>query len=77
MSSSTVLCLAIQTQRFLPWKAPTPDWQAWLVCCAVVDAGGDPTGGANCYRYSEPIEHVPSWATPDKFTVQIGAFRVL
>lgn len=50
----------------------------FLRCCEVIDAPGisDPTIGATLYHSYHPGDpHWPAWATQDKFTTQIGAFR--
>ena len=62
-------------------KFPVPskpvDWVAWLECCDVVDAldtDFDPSAGANHY-YSLPIGREPSWAPPERLTLEVGKLR--
>lgn len=59
---------------------PTPDWNAFLDCCAVIEAcaalPADPTSGANMYHsFPAGDPHTPSWADPKKHTCDIGAFH--
>ena len=61
-----------------PSAAVSPDWNAWLDCCAVVEApiGADPTDGATGYHsFPEGDPHTPSWADPARHTCDIGAFH--
>ncbi len=56
---------------------PAPGDSAFPDCCAAVDSGEpDPTNGATHY-HSFPAGHQdwPIWATPDKLTATIGAFK--
>lgn len=64
----------------------SPDWQAWLDCADVasVPLGADPTNGANGYvsLVKDPATGelvIPpaarAWATPERQTCAIGAFR--
>lgn len=58
----------------LPDPCKPAEWKAWLECCDVVDSSeADPTSGATHY-FSVDIAP-PAWATPDKFTIALGAFR--
>jgi N-acetylmuramoyl-L-alanine amidase len=58
----------------MPNPKVTGDWNAWLECCAVVDAETqDPTSGAN-YYFDLSIKP-PDWADPVRQTAQIGAMR--
>ena len=58
----------------LPNPAHTADFTAWLNICDLVDRQtADQTQGATHY-FSVDIEP-PAWASPEHFTVQIGAFR--
>jgi len=58
----------------------SPDWLAWLDCADVASTplSADPTNGANGY-VSLVNGEIPagarSWATPERQTVAIGAFR--
>lgn len=60
--------------RLMPNPKNAADWTAFLSCCDLVDAvDEDPTKGATHY-FSIDI-NPPSWALPEKQTVQIGSFR--
>lgn len=59
----------------------TPDYKAFLDCEVVVTntLGSDPTLGATNYVSVDKDGNIPesakAWATENKFTVAIGAFR--
>ena len=60
--------------KLWPRKVQAGDWQAWLEIQAMIDADPpDNTGGATHY-FSEGIQ-VPTWADPDKATVEIKPFK--
>jgi Cell Wall Hydrolase len=64
-----------------PGNPTSPDWRAWLDCQTVVEVAieADPTHGATNYVSVDKNGDIPegakAWATEDKFTVAIGAFR--
>lgn len=61
----------------LPNPKNKPDWDAWVVCCNVVDTPllADPTDGANHYESLGPKDKKPGWCDPNKITCVIGPFR--
>ena len=74
--------VCLQAHQFSCWNSSDPQRdkypkvgdQEYAVAVAICQQpGADPTGGATCY-YDQSIT-APSWATPDKFTVQIGKLR--
>jgi spore germination cell wall hydrolase CwlJ-like protein len=72
----------LEAYQFSCWNSSDPqrnlypkagDQQYAKVCAVNSLPASDPTYGANMY-YDNSIPP-PSWATPDKFTVQIGNLR--
>jgi N-acetylmuramoyl-L-alanine amidase len=72
----------LQAYQFSCWntndpqrnKYPPPGDVAYSVAYAIAeDPGPDPTLGATSYH--DTSIQPPPWATPDKFTVQIGRLR--
>jgi spore germination cell wall hydrolase CwlJ-like protein len=62
-----------------PLQGAGADWKAFEAICDTVvtvpPIGTDPTKGANMYESFAIGEKLPSWATAEAFTVQIGAIR--
>lgn len=61
-----------------PGNLPSPDWKAFQQAMEVVmsehEYSDDPTRGATNYESCQPGK-LPSWALPDKMTLQAEPFR--